>query len=207
MDSYHCESLEGFLLNSETDILDCLNVVVDYLGTETDANQVINHPLDQIELPNISNNENINISSTSLFSNAPSFDMNGYSDLTSLLNSIHSFSRQNKIIELEKAHSWEKIVLLYKSLPIDGTFLKNNAEARIMIARHIIYYKNTLKQLINYYLDNEMIDLEKWNAAIENNKILLHQRLKNIRDLSKSNPTVSSEKDFCDRLQLPLIYQ
>ncbi|KAN0021626.1 hypothetical protein ACTFIU_003770 [Dictyostelium citrinum] len=207
MDSYNCESLEGFLLNSETDILDYLNVVVDYLGTEPDTNQVINHPLDQTELPNIPNNENINISSTPLFSNAPSFDMNGYSDLTSLLNSIHSFSRQNKIIELEKAHSWEKIVLLYKSLPIDGTFLKKNPEARIMIARHIIYYKNTLQQLINYYLDNEMVDLEKWNAAIDNNKMLLHQRLKNINGPSKSNPTKASEKEFCDRLQLPSIYQ
>ncbi|KAM9974526.1 hypothetical protein ACTFIW_007981 [Dictyostelium discoideum] len=208
MYSYNCESLDCFLLNSETNVLDYLNTLVNTLDTNPISYQAIDNFQDQLDLPNFENDESLAISITpASFPYDPCFDTNGYSDLTSLLNSIHSFSRQDKIIELQKVHSWEKIILLYKSLTIDGNFLKNNPETRINIARYIICYKNTLQKLINYYLDREDIDLEKWNGAIEKNKILLHQRLKSMFDILKSNPSQTPEKEFCDALQLPAIYQ
>ncbi|KAM9995641.1 hypothetical protein ACTFIY_001814 [Dictyostelium cf. discoideum] len=146
----------------------------------------------------------------SCLSNGQHFDLEGQSDLMSVLNSVSSYNRQEKIIQLEKEHSWEKVILLYKPLTADNNELKKDVEARSNIANYLIYYKNTLLKLINYRLDREDIDLEKWNTAIEQNKTLLYQRLKSINDKFKTNSTPNvpeQQMDFIEALQLPIIFE
>nr|CBA34789.1 matS protein [Dictyostelium discoideum] len=131
--------------------------------------------------------------------NAEHFDLEGQSDLMSVLNSVSSYNRQEKIIELEKEHSWEKVILLYKPLTADNNELKKDMQARSNIANYLIYYKNTLLKLINYRLDREDVDLEKWNTAIEQNKTLLYQRLKSVNDRFK-NPNTHHNKGILLKL-------
>ncbi|KAK5579003.1 hypothetical protein RB653_008679 [Dictyostelium firmibasis] len=108
--------------------------------------------------------------------------------------------REEKIREIEKKHSWEEVVILYKSLAINCMELNNQPEARNKIAKHIVNYKTTLLQLINYYLDQKELDIEKWNRAIENNKILLHKKIK--KERKGINPKEEGIKSWVEELQI-----
>ncbi|KAM9987944.1 hypothetical protein ACTFIZ_003300 [Dictyostelium cf. discoideum] len=199
MDAYVFNSFqdEGYLLSNDVNLNQfLLTFTIEVpIPTPTPTNTCnLDYPL----LPTL------NIPS---LSDAQNFYLDGQSDLMSVLNSVSTYNRQEKVIELEKEHSWEKVILLYKPLTADNNELKKDMEARSNIANYIIYYKNTLLKLINYRLDREDVDLEKWNVAIEQNKTLLYQRLKSVNDRFKTNPTSAQQTDFIQALQLPIIFE
>ncbi|KAM9970035.1 hypothetical protein ACTFIR_001875 [Dictyostelium discoideum] len=197
MDAYVFNSFqdEGYLLSNDVNLNQFLLTFTIEVPISTPTNTYFqDHPaLPTLNIPCLSNGEH--------------FDLEGQSDLMSVLNSVSSYNRQEKIIELEKEHSWEKVILLYKPLTADNNQLKKDTEARSNIANYLIYYKNTLLKLINYRLDREDIDLVKWNTAIEQNKTLLYQRLKSINDKFKKNTTPEQQIDFIEALQLPIIFE